>query len=124
MRLRRISPLGLLFTLLALSVQLAAGAVVPPAQAMQSLAVAGTICHTGDNPADQAPSTPHHPANCLLCPVCGTLASHVAPLPLDAPLLPPPSRRAIALQSPPPPATAPPLPSRSNAQPRAPPLPV
>ncbi|HXT78768.1 MAG TPA: hypothetical protein VN702_04325 [Acetobacteraceae bacterium] len=119
---RRLPLLGLLLALLALSVQLAAGAVVPPAEAVQSLAVTGAICHSGDTPTDQTPAAPHHPAACLLCPVCATLASHAAPLPLDGPILPPPRSMAIALASPPPPATAPPPALRGDAQPRAPPV--
>jgi hypothetical protein len=103
---RRISPFGLLFTLLALMAQLASGAAVLRTEAVATLANATIICHA-DETSDQAPPTQHHPADCLICPLCVSLSAPAFSLTVH-PTLPTPRVMVVARSVVLPPATAPP----------------
>src|SRR5579864_2942070 len=116
---RRILGPGLLFTLLALMAQLASGAVVQRTEAIASLANAVTLCHS-DNPSGEAPSAPHHPADCPICPLCVPLSAPTLALTVQ-PVLPVPRLVVVARSVVLPPATAPPAIVVSAARPRGPP---
>lgn len=117
---RRIPASGLLLALLALTMQLAFGAVVPRAEVMATLDAATTICHTGGT-SDQTPPAPHHQPDCLVCPLCVSLAASGIVLLTASPRLPPPRIVALGRAGLPPPATAPPVAAPLAAQPRGPP---
>lgn len=126
---RRISFAGLLLALLALTAQLAFGAIVPRPELALVLQGGGVICHA-PRPAGAlrpaaAPARPiHRPTSpgSPFCPLCTALATPglVMPVAATAPSLP----RLVAFRQPglPPPATAPPATPRSAAQPRGPPI--
>ena len=116
---RRISPLGLLFTLLALLAQLASGAIVPRMEVVTALGDATTICHT-DETSDRAPPVPHHPADCPICPLCVSLSAPAFALTAH-PTLPTPRVIVVARSVVLPPATAPPAIVVLAARPRGPP---
>jgi hypothetical protein len=118
---RRIPASGLLFALLALAVQLAFGADVPRAEVVTALDGATTICHA-DGTSDQAPSPPHHLPDCLVCPLCVSLAAPGIVLLAAGPLLPLPQVAILRRAGLPPPATAPPVAPPLAAQPRGPPV--
>jgi hypothetical protein len=120
---RRIPAFGLFLTLLALVAQLAFGAVVPRPEVGLVLDELGVICHA-PAPPDGAPqpSRHHHTPDCVLCPVCASLATHGIVLP-GAPPRPPLPRIAMCDRPGlPPPATAPPVAAVLSAQPRGPPI--
>jgi hypothetical protein len=122
MSLRRIPHLGFLLVWLALSVQLALGALVPPVVGPLALTDDIPLCHGGDDTNSPAPTAPHHPADCLVCPLCTSLAVPWV-LPVSDPPAPSPNRSlAIAHTAMPPPATGPPAPVRFIPQPRAQPV--
>jgi len=106
--------------LLALAVQLAVGATVPQPQ-LAALDRIAAICHAGTTPDEAPPAAPHHTPDCLLCPLCATLAGPSLGLAGSGPVLPPPGVTVIARAALPPPATAPPARQGTTAQPRAPP---
>ena len=118
MRAHRSSPIGRVLALLALVVQLAAGALVPAVQAAGPI----PICHTGDDTSGPATPAPTHPPGCLLCPVCPTHAESVSlltPGPITVP-----APRAVVLGGAgrvTPITAAIPQPPRPAAYPRAPP---
>jgi len=116
---RRISPLGLLFTLLALMAQLGSGAVVPRMEVMTALGDVTAICHA-DETSDQAPPVPHHPADCPICPLCVSLSAAAFAIMAD-PVLPTPRLVIVAPAVILPPATAPPATLVLAARPRGPP---
>jgi hypothetical protein len=120
---RRTSTTGLLFALLALTAQLAFGAIVPRPEVALVLQGTGVICHAPTPPGAPAQPTHHrgNPDN-LLCPLCSALATPGMVLLAGCAALPAP--RLIAFHRPglPPPATAPPPAPRSAAQPRGPPI--
>jgi len=120
---------GLFAVLLALMVQLGAGASVP---AVNPLAGAAVLCHSDDAYTDdtytgdtgRSPShTPGHmPADCPMCPLCS--APHVSSATLIpvAPPLSPPARGIVAKVELPPSPTGPPASHWPPGQPRAPPI--
>jgi hypothetical protein len=116
---RRVSTFGLLFTLLALVAKLASLTVVPRTDGVAALADASTICHV-DETTDQAPTAPHHPADCPLCPLCVSVSAPAFALAAD-PVLPTPPVVAVAAAVVLPPATAPPVTVVLAARPRGPP---
>jgi hypothetical protein len=116
---RRVSTFGLLFALLALVAQLASSIVVPRTDSVAALADASTICHV-DETTDQAPTAPHHPADCPLCPLCVSVSAP-AFAPAADPVLPTPRVVAVAPAAVLPPATAPPATIILAARPRGPP---
>jgi hypothetical protein len=109
----------LLLTLLALAAQLAMGASVPSVAAFAVADGGVPICHGGEDPVDTP--APHHPADCVLCPLCIAMTGASAMLQASGPVVPAPRAVAIGLAAPPPPSTAPPAARRYAAQPRAPP---
>jgi hypothetical protein len=115
---RRIPASGLFLVLLALATQLGFGAVVP--QSMFALAEGASppICHTGI-PGDE-PTAPHHPDDCLMCPLCVSLVAFSITLPVGQ-FLPPNQVIVVARAAIPPPSTAPPGAVALAAQPRGPP---
>jgi hypothetical protein len=120
---RRISATGLLFALLALTAQLAFGAIVPRPEVALVLQGTGVICHAPPPPG--APAQPiHHHTNpdSLLCPLCSALTTPCVVLLGTGVALPPPQLVAFHRPGLPPPATAPPASPRSTAQPRGPPV--
>jgi hypothetical protein len=122
MSTRRPMHVGLLLAWLAVSVQLALGALVPTAVASLSLVDGAPLCHTSDGSETPAPTAPHHPADCLVCPLCASLAVHWA-LPTSDPPAPAPQQTiVVARVGLPPPAIAPPSLVRPNPPPRAPPI--
>ena len=118
MRVHRSSPIGRVLALLALVVQLAAGALVPAVQAAGPI----PICHTGDDTSGPATPAPAHPPGCLLCPGCPTHAASVSLLTPGAITVPAPNAVVLGgtgrfiLTT-----TAIPPPPRPAAYPRAPP---
>jgi hypothetical protein len=120
---RRISFAGFLLALLALTAQLAFGAIVPRPEVALVLQGEGVICHAPQPPG--VPAQPiHHRTNpnALLSPLCVALATPGLVLLGFAATPPPP--RLIAFHRPglPPSATALPTTPRSAAQPRGPPI--
>jgi hypothetical protein len=121
---RRTSASGLFFALLALVTQLAFGATVPNVEATQisalvAVANATTICHAHE-PSDQTPSAPHNPADCAICPLCGSLSVPALAIAFG-PVLPRPRITVAAPAVILPPATAPPAIRVQAHKPRAPP---
>jgi hypothetical protein len=116
---RRTSATGLFFALLALVMQLASGATVPRMEALAALAGAATICHAHET-SDEAPRSPHAPADCLFCPLCVSLSAP-ALANSASPLLPAPPMVVVARAAVLPPSTAPPTVVVLAAQPRGPP---
>jgi hypothetical protein len=119
MRLHRTSAPGLLLALLALAMQLAFGAVVPKIAVASALAGAIAICHA-DETSDEAPPTPHNPADCPICPLCMALSGPVLALTTHQ-ALPTPRVVVVAPAVILPPATAPPSTVVLAARPRGPP---
>jgi hypothetical protein len=121
---RRTFASGLLFALLALVAQLAAGATVPHMTnlGIADLAViadATTICHAHET-SDQAPVPPHNPTDCPICPLCVSLSAAAFAIAAD-PALPTPRIINVAPTVILPPATAPPAILVLAARPRGPP---
>jgi hypothetical protein len=116
---RRNSPLGLLFTLLALVAQLASGAIVPRMEAVAAIADATTICHAHET-SDEAPPAPHNPPACPICPLCVSLSGAAFALTPHR-TLPTPRVVVVAPAVVLPPATAPPTTVVLAARPRGPP---
>jgi hypothetical protein len=119
----RIPPFGLFLTLLALAAQLAFGAVVPRPEVGLVFDELGVICHASA-PSDGTPQPAqhHHTPDCVLCPLCASLATPGIVLPGAPPR--PPLPRVAVYQRPglPPRATAPPVATVLSAQPRGPPI--
>jgi hypothetical protein len=119
MKPHRTSASGLLLTLLALTMQLAFGAVLPRFEVASARAVVTTICHA-DETSDPAPPAPHHPPDCPICPFCASLSAPAFALSVCA-AQPAPRvvvvARAVVL----PPATARPTKVALAARPRGPP---
>jgi hypothetical protein len=107
--------------------QILVGAALPPQLVAVVADVLGggvPICHS-DPSGNQAPTPdrPTHDNDCALCPICA-LIGHTAVL---LPAGPPDLAVSVAAITPAvsrPPATGPPAPIRSLAQPRAPPVPA
>lgn len=116
---RRIPASGLLLALMALVAQLAFGAVVPRPEIVGAWNGAAAICHAADT-SDEAPPVPHHPSDCLVCPLCISLAAPAFAPPTGS-VLPAPRVVVIARAAILPPATAPPVAVRLAARPRGPP---
>jgi hypothetical protein len=95
------------------------GASVP---LFNPIADAAVLCHTDD--AGRAPSHApgHFPANCLICPLCGTLHVSLVTLVPAGAALTPPAGGIVRKTELPPPSTAPPTLQRPPNQPRAPPV--
>jgi hypothetical protein len=119
MRLHRTSASGLLLALLALAMQLAFGAVIPRIAIASALAGATAICHADETP-DEAPPTPHNPADCPICPLCVALSGPAFALTTHQ-ALPTPRVVVVAPAVVLPPATAPPSTVELAARPRGPP---
>jgi hypothetical protein len=119
MRPHRTSASGLLLALLALTMQLAFGAVVPRFEVASALAGAMAICHA-DETSDQAPPAPHHPTDCPICPLCVSLSAAAFALSARA-ALPAPRVVVVARAAVLPPAIAPPAIVVFAARPRGPP---
>jgi hypothetical protein len=117
---RRPSHFGLMFTLLALIAQLASGAAVLRTQVAATLANVTVICHA-DETSDPAPTVPHNPAECPICPLCVSLSSPAVAL-MAHPALPTPRAVVVASVVVLPPPTAPPSTVVLAAQPRGPPI--
>jgi len=118
--IRPLSPSGFCLVMLALCVQLVSGALVPAPEAASPFAGLGVICHV-DGGSGAPPPAPHHAPDCLLCPLCATLAAPVALLAVPPALL---VARTVAIAPAVilPPATAPPVREPTAAQPRGPPI--
>ncbi len=121
---RRTFASGLFFALLALVAQLAAGATVLNMTIfgmadLAAIADATTICHAHET-SDQAPATPHNPADCPICPLCVSLSAAAFAIMAD-PVLPTPRLVIVAPAVILPPATAPPATLVLAARPRGPP---
>ena len=116
---RRFHPCGLFAVLLALMVQLGAGASVPRIDPVTGVAV---LCHAEHGGGGRPSKAPLYPGACLACPFCAALnAVALVLVPVIGGVLP----RAfvvIARTALPPPATAPPISDRAPGQPRAPPI--
>jgi hypothetical protein len=119
----RIPAFGLFLTLLALVAQLAFGAVVPRPEVGLVLDELGVICHA-PAPSGGAPQPDQHrhTPDCVLCPLCASLATHGIVLPGAAPRPPLPQVAEFERPGLPPPATAPPVAVVLSAQPRGPPI--
>jgi len=116
---RRVPASGLFLILLALATQLAFSAVVPQSTFALTADATLPICHAGGTPGD-APTAPHAPADCLMCPLCVLLAASAFTLPVGQ-ILPPNRVIVIAPTAIPPPSRAPPGAVALAAQPRGPP---
>lgn len=115
---------GRWLAVLALAVQLAAGALTPFAVA-RAMPVLGNvpICHSGDTDRSGASDNPLAPPrhDCVVCPLCH-LAGHGVALPPPAPPgLTGPLPFDARIASLPPTDAAPPRPSVAHASPRGPP---
>jgi hypothetical protein len=109
---------GLFGVLLALMVQLGAGASVPRIDPISGAA----LCHAADDAGGAPSQAPSHPVDCLLCPLCIALHAPSAIL-VSVGATPLPSGATVVLKTElPPPSTAPPSPHRPPSQPRAPPI--
>lgn len=123
MRQRPIPIFGLLLTLFALGVQLAAGAIVPQPQVGLAFDELGLICHAPAAPGQTPPSAPHRTPACVLCPLCAAIAAPAHTLASGGPVVPRPSEAIVTARAGlPPPATAPPIAPQTIAQPRGPPI--
>ena len=117
--------IGLLAALLALFGQLLLGIAVPrelpdPVLAQLLGGDADAICHVDFGGGSQPSHSGHGPADCLLCPLCATLAHHIV---LPAPPVPLPTPRMVLVRVAMPvrPAAAAPAVPRQAAEPRGPP---
>jgi hypothetical protein len=118
--IRRASPFGSCFVMLALCAQLLLGAWVPSAEGAPRLSGLGVICH-GDARSRAPASAPHHAPDCALCPLCASLAAPTAMLVPPSPMVWPPTLAIVsAVVSPP--ATGPPVREAGTSQPRGPPV--
>ena len=118
---RRPPLFGTLLAVCALIAQLAFGSAMPGASNDIAVATATALCHSDDDGSGAPAPIPHTP-DCVLCPVCLTIAQAAFLLPANAPAVPAPRVLAISTAAVLPPATAPPGTPRRVAQPRAPPL--
>ena len=108
MTLRR-STFGLFLALLALTAQVAFGALAPRLQELQTIDIVGELCHGGDNGAgEEQPVSPHHSTDCLICPLCISVVVALVKLPA-APALPLARSGIIAAATAPPSGAADPL---------------
>ena len=111
---------GMFAVLLALMAQLGMSTNVP---SVDPVATVTALCHIDDDSGGTpSPTSPSHPADCLVCPLCGTLHVQLAILVSDASVPKPPmvpvNNRSGWL----PPPTAPPALHRPPNHPRAPPI--
>jgi len=118
MTVRRPHSLGLLLALLALVMQIGIGVPLPRSDAETVLAAA-TLCHSDDGGG--GPATPHTP-DCVLCPLCLTVASMPFALPASGPSVPAPRIAVLPRSGTPVRTSPPPSAARLAAQPRAPPI--
>jgi hypothetical protein len=117
MWIRRHPLSGLFAVLLALMVQLGAGASVPRIDPISG----ATLCHAANDTRDVPSPAPSHESDCPICPLCIALHATSAILAsVSATPLPPVARVVVKTELPPP--TAPPSPHRPPSQPRAPPI--
>jgi hypothetical protein len=123
----RVAPGSLFAALLAVAAQIMLGALGPAGIASRDAAAGAervaVICHAPDpgDPAVPAAPAPRHGLDCLLCPLCQTLAPAAAVL-ASATALPAPRLVALGIATPPPPARAPPPAPLAAAYPRGPPV--
>jgi hypothetical protein len=118
----------MLAALLALTAQIALGAVAPQVElrlaAANSVAAAlnaAPICHT-DEAGNAAPGQrPSHSNDCLACPLCASAHAPAFVLVVPPVAIPAPPETLTARSELPPPATAPPIVDWTPNQPRAPP---
>ncbi|MBS0644697.1 MAG: hypothetical protein U1E70_20760 [Acetobacteraceae bacterium] len=117
----RLSLHGLFAVLLALAVQIGAGATVPRTDPLARLANLTTLCDAGDHGTSDGVPTPHDPLACLLCPACVLVhAATVVLIPEEFVLKAP--QIVLARPELPPPATAPPSSTARPFRARAPPI--
>ncbi|WP_428490399.1 hypothetical protein [Rhodopila sp.] len=115
---RRFHPVGLFVVLLALMVQLGAGASVPRIDPVTGVAVLCHAEHGGGRPS----KAPLYPGDCLACSFCAALNGTglvLVPV-IEHPLAP--AFVVVGRTALPPPSTAPPITDRAPGQPRAPPI--
>jgi hypothetical protein len=111
---------GMFAVLLALMAQLGMSTSVP---SIDPVATVTALCHIDDDSGrTPSPTSPSHSADCLVCPLCGTLHVQLATLVADASVPKPPTVPVGKGSSWLPPSTAPPAPHRPPSQPRAPPV--
>jgi hypothetical protein len=114
----RSSLFGLFGALLALMVQLGAGASVPRIDPISGTA----LCHADDGAGGAPSPAPFHGSYCPICPLCIALHAPSAILASVSATPLPPVAAVVLKTELPPPSTAPPSPHRPPSQPRAPPI--
>lgn len=112
---------GLFAALLALVVQLGAGASVPRPDPLRQIADVAILCHGADDTGGAPARLPSHLFDCLLCSHCIAAQPQIPPVPAP-PYLVPPRVWQVRRAELPPPSRAPPPRYRTAIQPRAPPV--